>query len=80
MERLEDYHRTILLLRNVAGLSYQAIALQLGIKEGTVKSRLARARARLRELLFASCPDLDSTLAIGAWFEPERGSGRSSGS
>jgi RNA polymerase sigma-70 factor (ECF subfamily) len=38
-------HREILLLRELEDLSYTDIATTLGIAEGTVKSRLARARA-----------------------------------
>lgn len=41
--------REILLLREVEDLSYTDIAVTLGIREGTVKSRLARARAALQE-------------------------------
>ena len=42
-------HREILLLREVEDLSYGELAAVLGIAEGTVKSRLARARAALLE-------------------------------
>jgi RNA polymerase sigma-70 factor (ECF subfamily) len=41
-------HRAILLLREVEGLSCEVIAATLGVAEGTVKSRLSRAREALR--------------------------------
>lgn len=49
MEALEPEHREILTLRVVNDLSYTDIAQILGVKEGTVKSRLARAREKLRK-------------------------------
>jgi RNA polymerase sigma-70 factor (ECF subfamily) len=44
-------HREVVVLREIEGLSYGAIAEILGVEEGTVKSRLHRARAALRERL-----------------------------
>jgi RNA polymerase sigma-70 factor (ECF subfamily) len=41
MERLSAKHREILVLRNVKNLSYEEIAVILGISVGTVKSRIA---------------------------------------
>ena len=51
MEKLGARHREVLILRNVKNLSYEEIAGILGISEGTVKSRIARARDSLREII-----------------------------
>jgi len=45
---LDEDHRLILLLRDAHGLDYEQIAQALQIPVGTVKSRLFRARASLR--------------------------------
>jgi RNA polymerase sigma-70 factor (ECF subfamily) len=45
--------RVILVLSDVQGLSYQEIAQVTGLSLGTVKSRLSRARAKLRDYLMA---------------------------
>ena len=47
LQQIAAEHREILLLREVEDLSYAELAAVLGIAEGTVKSRLARARAAL---------------------------------
>jgi RNA polymerase sigma-70 factor (ECF subfamily) len=46
----EDF-RTLVLLRDVEGLSYEEVARITGLALGTVKSKLARARERLRTAL-----------------------------
>lgn len=46
--------REVIVLSDIEGLSYQEIADITGINIGTVKSRLNRARMRLRELLYAA--------------------------
>jgi len=53
LEGLEVSDRAILLLRYHEGLDYSAIAESAAIPEGTVASRLHRARQRLRSLLNA---------------------------
>lgn len=49
LTRLTADQREIVLLREVEGLSYEELAAALSIDEGTVKSRLARARAALAQ-------------------------------
>jgi RNA polymerase sigma-70 factor (ECF subfamily) len=51
MDRLTDDHREILMLRYYSDLSYAEISDTLGIKLGTVMSRLSRARGQLEEVL-----------------------------
>lgn len=51
LEKLPAQSRSILLLREASGLSYSEIGETLGLEEGTVKSRLFRARAKLAKIL-----------------------------
>ncbi|WP_231746155.1 RNA polymerase sigma factor [Rosistilla oblonga] len=51
LDQLDPELRAIFTLKEESGLSYQEIAQALGIPEGTVGSRLNRARRELRKLL-----------------------------
>ena len=51
LDEVSDEHRRIVLLRDVSGMSYTEIAEILEVSEGTVKSRLSRARIALRKIL-----------------------------
>jgi len=53
---LSARHRDVVLLVAWAGLDYEEVAHALGVPVGTVRSRLHRARGRLREALGGSDP------------------------
>ena len=48
---LEEDHRLVIVLRDIEELSYEEIASIAGVPEGTIKSRLHRARLALKEKL-----------------------------
>lgn len=51
LQQLDEAHRTVLVLRDIEGFSYEEIAKALRCQIGTVKSRINRARAHLRLLV-----------------------------
>jgi len=44
-------HREVLVMREITGMNYDEISTTLNINIGTVKSRLARARLKLIDIL-----------------------------
>jgi RNA polymerase sigma-70 factor (ECF subfamily) len=72
MERLDERHREILTMRTTLDLSYEEIADNLGINVGTVKSRIARARERLRDMLHQLAPEFGREASPADFFEIER--------
>lgn len=53
LKKLPEDYKTVLLLREIEGLSYEEIAETLSLEVGTVKSRIFRARKRLCAILTA---------------------------
>lgn len=53
LSRLDDEKRAVIILRDIEGMNYAQIAKVLDIELGTVRSRLSRARANLREIMEA---------------------------
>jgi RNA polymerase sigma-70 factor (ECF subfamily) len=51
LDQLADEHKVVLLMFYFEELSYKEMADRLGVPPGTVMSRLARAKGRLRALL-----------------------------
>jgi RNA polymerase sigma-70 factor (ECF subfamily) len=54
LQRLPSPFREAVVLRDLEGLTYEEVARVLGIRIGTVRSRIARGRDRLRTLLESS--------------------------
>jgi len=53
LEGLPDDQRAVLVMSDIEGLSYEEIARVMSVPLGTIKSRLSRARAKLRDYLLA---------------------------
>ena len=51
LSRVSPEHRAVLILKDMEGQKYEAIAEILQVPIGTIRSRLHRARLELRELL-----------------------------
>ena len=49
--KLDDAQRAVVVLRDIEGMSYARIAEVLDVELGTVRSRLSRARGKLRRIL-----------------------------
>ncbi len=50
LNKLPEQHREILILRDIRGFSYEEIAEIIDCSIGTVKSRISRARLKLKEI------------------------------
>lgn len=71
VESIDPIFRESLELRAAKGLSYAEISKKTGVPVGTVKSRIARARADLRKLLTETVPEFDAN-ALNDCFENGR--------
>jgi RNA polymerase sigma-70 factor, ECF subfamily len=69
LARLNDDHRLILVMFYFEQLTYQEISQRLDLKIGTVMSRLARAKSRLRALLDPAGYDNGNVLEDGTALE-----------
>ncbi len=68
LDSLAPKYREVLILRDVEHLSVQETAMALGITEGSVKTRLLRARLQMRDAL---APGIDGSWSSGK-FEYEK--------
>ena len=58
IKSLDDEHREVVVLRDIQGFSYGEMSDMLKIPEGTIKSRLFRARGALKDCLKRTLGDL----------------------
>ncbi len=56
LDALPTYHRAVIVMREVEGLSYEEMAQAMGVSKGTIMSRLFHARQKLQKAL-ADCYD-----------------------
>jgi RNA polymerase sigma-70 factor (ECF subfamily) len=54
LDALPPYHRGVILMREVEGMSYEEMAQSMGVSKGTIMSRLFHARQKLQRAL-ADC-------------------------
>jgi RNA polymerase sigma-70 factor (ECF subfamily) len=54
LDALPSYHRGVIVMREVEGLSYEEMAVAMGVSKGTIMSRLFHARQKLQRAL-ADC-------------------------
>jgi RNA polymerase sigma-70 factor (ECF subfamily) len=52
-EALPPYHREVIVMREVEGMSYEEMAVAAGVSKGTIMSRLFHARKKLQRSLAA---------------------------
>jgi RNA polymerase sigma-70 factor (ECF subfamily) len=72
LDALPPYHRGVIVMREIEGLSYEEMAQAMGVSKGTIMSRLFHARQKLQKAL-ADCyaeqigpvPDSTETPASG---------------
>jgi RNA polymerase sigma factor (sigma-70 family) len=72
LDALSADFRAAVVLCDIEGLSYEEIASTLGIKLGTVRSRIHRGRSQLRAALAHRAPDAGKTAVLP---RPRRGFG-----
>ena len=60
LNQLSAEHRTVLVMKDIDGHKYEAMAEVLKVPIGTIRSRLHRARLELRELLLKEEKDSES--------------------
>lgn len=51
IEKLSEEHKTVIILRDLQDMTYEQVAQTLDVSVGTVKSRLARARKSLKDII-----------------------------
>lgn len=51
LSKMSPEHRAVLVMKDMEGMKYEAMAEILGVPVGTIRSRLHRARLEIREIL-----------------------------
>jgi len=65
LEALPSYHRAVILMREVEGMSYEEMAEAMNVSKGTIMSRLFHARQKMQRALADVYAELDRGRARG---------------
>ena len=68
LEDLPSYHSSVILMRELEGMSYEEMAQAMGVSKGTIMSRLFHARQKMQKAL-RDCYDEE----MGRSQAPKRG-------
>lgn len=66
LDALPWYHRAVILMREVEGMSYEEMAEAMGVSKGTIMSRLFHARQKMQRALADVYAELDGKGLDGA--------------
>jgi RNA polymerase sigma-70 factor (ECF subfamily) len=69
LDALPPYHRGVILMREVEGMSYEEMAQAMGVSKGTIMSRLFHARQKLQRAL-ADCYAEEGAARVPASLSP----------
>ncbi len=80
LDALPPYHRGVIVMREIEGLSYEEMAQAMGVSKGTIMSRLFHARQKLQKAL-ADCyvEQIGTRPGFGSRRQDSRRSGRQGG-
>ena len=62
IDKLSEEHKTVIILRDLQDMTYEQVAQTLDLSIGTVKSRLARARKSLKDIILKDREQKDNVL------------------
>ena len=65
LQELKEDHRLLIMLHDVEGYSLQEINKITGVEIGTIKSRLSRARKKIREIIQKRDPSVIESVSTG---------------
>lgn len=65
LDELPAYHRGVIVMRELYGMSYEEMAASMGVSKGTIMSRLFHARKKLQKSLAACYEEAFGVVAPG---------------
>jgi len=74
LDALPPYHRGVIVMREIEGLSYEEMATAMGVSKGTIMSRLFHARQKLQKAL-SDCYEEQIGRIPSSEREPAEGTG-----